>query len=939
MIDKQKKNGWNLGICEDSFFEKNGLRILLFLIICISLFSYWEYLIFERAYIFTRFASDTLTQSFPELYFRSEKILSGKLPFWSFQFELGMSIFRFMANYNPFDIIVILFGKNNISYVLPYVAVLKLITAGLFFYKFLRMIEIAGYVAIIGSLMFTFSGYMVVNGHWYHYQNYAVFAALMLFLFERWFQNGKWLLLVLAIGFACLKTVLQIYQFAIFFIVYGIFRIIMESGYRGKEMTLFFIRFAFLYSLGIGIGSFFILPEAFYVASSARGGGALVDFSVMDWLLRIFSTSNTWVYAKTTAFARFFSNDLLGSWEYFRGHNYLESPASYIGLIGLIVIPSLFAVGKRREKAAFFFILGVCTLYFVFPIVRTIGNAFASPTYKHTIMYISILLIILASYSLNNLFSKTGEEKQVVFVTVSFIVAVLLVWRISFGALEINIIDDEIFFRIIIFLIVYGICFFLLFRLGLKRSMKFIILLIVVIEFALFSRTTVERNIRWSLNPDFINKGEFYFEKDTLRALDYIKSIDNSFYRIEGFRRSRNAAVVQGCYGTSGYLGFARPGIVDFHQTMRLSTRSPRLASYRDGLDMRDRLHILLSVKYYLTSDKDVFPSAYVFLKSFGNTHLFINKYYLPLGFSYNVYIDRPTFNSLPVNVKDALIVRAFVAERNYPELKMIDDPRIDHIQKIKFAEKKLTEKMITTYNMKILSGAIPSAIEYVSINNDPQIIIDVTRVPINDGVRIRIDVESAGNSFGQIFWRGDKFSEDKSKKFTIRPGRKEYVLMINEHDISSIRLDVGKKAGEHFTIHSIRLSNICFSESKSIENAFIADVGRRRKEKFEIKDFQEDHIYGNITLEKDGMVFFGIPYDKGWRVRVNGKRVEPEKINIGFMGIQLKQGFHNIELKYVPPYFYAGIIVSIISLIFTVFFYYKKPFIVAYRNNRTEQL
>ena len=933
MIDKQKKNGCKFGICEDSFFERNGLRILLFLMVCIGVFAYWQYLIFERGYIFTGFCSDTLTQSFPEFFFRSDKILSGKLPFWSFQFELGMNIFTFMANYNPFDILLILFGKNNIPYVLPYIALLKVVTAGLFFFGFLRMLRITGHAAIIGSLMFAFSGYMVVNGHWYHYQNYAVFAALMLFLFERWFQNGKWLLFVLALGLVCLKGVLQIYQFAFFFIIYGVFRIVMEYGYRIKETTFFSIRFVFLYCIGIGIGSFFILPEAFYVASSARGGGALVDFSVMDWILRIFSTSNTWIYAKTTAFARFFSSDLLGSWEHFRGHNYLECPASYIGLIGLIVIPSLFTVGKRREKVAFLFIVGVCTLYFVFPIVRTIGNAFVSPTYKQTIMYISILLIILASYSLNGLLLKGTEKKQVVLIIVSSIVAVfvLLVWRISFGVLKYNIIDDEILFRIIFFLLVYGVCFFLLFRLGPKQSMKFIILLIVVTELALFSRTTIRR-VSGSLDPGFIKRGELYFDKNTLRALEYIKSIDNGFYRSEGFLRSRNAALIQGCYGTRGYFGFCRPGIVDFHNTMGLSRKSPRLASYREGLDMRNRLHTLLNVKYYLTCSKDAVPPEYVYLKSFDNTHVFMNKYILPLGFVYYSYIDRMTFNSLPVKVKDAVLLKSFVADNTYPNLKIVDDPRIDNIQKI-----RLSKSMIATYNMRILSGTIPNEIEYVSTNNDPQIIVDLTHVPINDGVRIKIDLESTGNSFGQIFWRGKNFCEKKSKIFTIKPGRKEYVLMINEHDISSIRIDVGIKPVEHFTLHSIRLSNICFSVSKSSWDTFPADVDKLQQEKFKITDFHEDHIYGNITLEKDGMLFFGIPYDKGWRVRVNGKSVEPEKINIGFMGIQLKKGFHSIELKYVPPYLYAGIIISIISLIFTCFLYYKKPFIIAFRNNRTK--
>ena len=936
MIDTQNINKCKFGIFEDSFFERNGLRILLFLMICICVFAYWEYLIFEKGYIFTGFCSDTLTQSFPEFYFRSDKMLSGELPFWSFQFELGMNIFTLMANYNPFDILLILFGKNNIPYVLPYIAMLKLITAGLFFFGFLRMLKITGYAAVIGTLMFTFSGYMVINGHWYHYHNYAVFAALMLFLFERWFQNGKWLLFVLALGLVCLKGVLQIYQFAFFFILYGIFRIIMEYGYQRKETFLFFIRFAFLYSIGVGIGAFFILPEAFYVASSSRGGGALVDFSVMDWLLKIFSTYNEWIYPKTTAFSRLFSSDLIGSWSRFKGHIYLESPASYIGLIGLIVIPSLFAVGKRREKVAFLFIVGICILYYVFPIVRTIGNAFASPTYKHTIMYVSIVLIILTSYSLKSLFLKGGRKIQTTFVIVSSIAAVfvLLVWKISFGVLKYNIIDDQVFFRIISFLLVYGVCFFLLLYLGPRQFIKFIILLIVVIELASFSRTTTTR-VSGSLNPGFIKSGEVpqYFGKSTLRALEYIKSIDNGFYRIEGLSRSRNAAVVQGCYGTSGYFGFCRPGIVDFHETMRLSRQSPRLASYRDGLDMRNRLHSLLGVKYYLTSDMDIIPPEYVYLKSFGDTHIFINKYSLPLGFSYTTYINRMKFNSLPVKYKDAVLLKSFVSDNTYPDLKMIDNPRIEAIRK----PIEISKKMITTHHMRILSDTMPNAIEYISTNNDPQIIIDLKHMPISDRMRIKIDLESASSSFGQIFWTGNKFSERKSTKFTIKPGRKEYVLIINEHDISSIRLDVGNKEGEHFTIHSIKLSSIRFLISKPNWGTFITDVGKLQQEKFKISNFQEDHIYGNIRLKKDAMVFFSIPYDKGWRVRVNGKRVEPEKINMGFIGILLKKGFYNIELEYVPPYFYAGIIISIISLIFICFLYYKRPFIIAFRKNGAE--
>ena len=39
------------------------------------------------------------------------------------------------------------------------------------------------------------------------------------------------------------------------------------------------------------------------------------------------------------------------------------------------------------------------------------------------------------------------------------------------------------------------------------------------------------------------------------------------------------------------------------------------------------------------------------------------------------------------------------------------------------------------------------------------------------------------------------------------------------------------------------------------------------------------------ITLKEENLVFFSVPYDKGWTATVNGEPVEIEKVNVGFMG------------------------------------------------------
>jgi uncharacterized membrane protein YfhO len=57
------------------------------------------------------------------------------------------------------------------------------------------------------------------------------------------------------------------------------------------------------------------------------------------------------------------------------------------------------------------------------------------------------------------------------------------------------------------------------------------------------------------------------------------------------------------------------------------------------------------------------------------------------------------------------------------------------------------------------------------------------------------------------------------------------------------------------------------------------------------------------------------IPLDFCWSAIVDGKKTELEKVG-GFLGINLKEGNHEVELNYVSPGFFLGLIISAFSLI-----------------------
>ena len=77
--------------------------------------------------------------------------------------------------------------------------------------------------------------------------------------------------------------------------------------------------------------------------------------------------------------------------------------------------------------------------------------------------------------------------------------------------------------------------------------------------------------------------------------------------------------------------------------------------------------------------------------------------------------------------------------------------------------------------------------------------------------------------------------------------------------------------------------------------------------------DFEYDssRFSAKITLEKPEMVFFSVPFEKGWRARVNGKAVDVERVNYGFMAVRCEAGDNQIEFRYETPGLRIGLIGS----------------------------
>ncbi|MEG2054705.1 MAG: YfhO family protein, partial [Oscillospiraceae bacterium] len=69
------------------------------------------------------------------------------------------------------------------------------------------------------------------------------------------------------------------------------------------------------------------------------------------------------------------------------------------------------------------------------------------------------------------------------------------------------------------------------------------------------------------------------------------------------------------------------------------------------------------------------------------------------------------------------------------------------------------------------------------------------------------------------------------------------------------------------------------------------------------------------INLPKKNLVFFSIPYDKGFTATVNGKKVPVEKVSAGMMAVECDKGDNDIRFVYTPMGVKLGNILSIIGV------------------------
>ncbi len=192
-----------------------------------------------------------------------------------------------------------------------------------------------------------------------------------------------------------------------------------------------------------------------------------------------------------------------------------------------------------------------------------------------------------------------------------------------------------------------------------------------------------------------------------------------------------------------------------------------------------------------------------------------------------------------------------------------------------------------------------------------------LTYIKINENLPASIKIKLKTNHEGILY---GYMSCEKFKKVDVLLNGKSIIDINDENGYQCNILELGKhNINEQVELEflllekSIQPKEIMFYtlDLEKFEDA----INLLNKEQLQIIEYNKDYIKTTINVENDNILYTSIPYDKGFKIIVDGKKQEPIKIFDTLIGLKLEKGNHIIEFKYQPRGLKSGMMISLIGL------------------------
>lgn len=182
------------------------------------------------------------------------------------------------------------------------------------------------------------------------------------------------------------------------------------------------------------------------------------------------------------------------------------------------------------------------------------------------------------------------------------------------------------------------------------------------------------------------------------------------------------------------------------------------------------------------------------------------------------------------------------------------------------------------------------------------------TSVQIHPGRTQQVYIKVLNNNIDSV----NVYINDTSKSYNIKHNHIIDLGVLNANDEVRITTDSDDSGNLSVSAYTIN------------ETAFIDAVNTLSQNGLEITFMNDTRIEGIITAEHDGTMLMSIPYDRGWKIYVDGVLIEQTSLIDALTEIPLAAGTHSIVMKYSPEGFKIGVAITAICVIILVILYFS---------------
>ena len=365
---------------------------------------------------------------------------------------------------------------------------------------------------------------------------------------------------------------------------------------------------------------------------------------------------------------------------------------------------------------------------------------------------------------------------------------------------------------------------------------------------------------------------------------------DEPFFRAETTHtQTLNDGALNNYYGITTFTSSANVKVTEFMNSLGYAAKNTyNRYSYEESSPASN---LFLGIKYMIERTGRVEENPYFNdLHSYGDVHLLENNYYLPLGFLAETELAEIPFDSEEDD---------FTFQSNlFAAATGVEDPLWYHMY---------GNVLTISGEGTAVSNTTPGG--YCSYTTENATGKVNYRYSVTMDGFMCIDLDLSERNDIAVFLNGTElYTESYSIPMMLA------VSQVHVGDVVDVVLSCKPNTSGTISIRGAIMEDKAFQKGYAVLSQSTLDLTH----------FSPTRLEGYIRCNRDGLLYTSIPQNGYWHVYVDGEEAEPVLVGDVMIGVQLKEGDHEISFRYRNTAFALGWKISLLAAALLAFLYCK---------------